>query len=739
MKQKFEESLPDYEEYKNTSCIIISPKENQRKTPKKQNIKKENYFNEPEVKQKGTVLNNTIYEPNIIKNLRALYMQYSREFTRISYSILEQKYKEINKNIYNFCVTPFNNNNGIMGCLILNTDQNRPEFFSQLSDYIKKTAEEKKEPFYMENIISYLYPQNFNSLEKVFSQLNIGDDTIIEKKSHQKTRIVVINDIQSINSVAFNIFIARMFEYNRRHLPEFNYILIFDVAYDPKILYDKFNVSFLSKIQFFTITNTPSNFLYHEILYNFIYKKNRGFYIPKSNSIKIVLDSIKLHQISIESFKHYFKIILFQFFFMHQWNDDEYLLYMEELNEKKISKEIKREEYNNINNNNINKEQIKDKKNQKKKIIENDSKENMIDNKRREILEKKLIEIYASTPELKELTKKYKLLPPNINNEVEKLLNNYKEKMNNWKAFKLFYELFESIIKEYLSNSNNKNNEDSIYYFLYKFFQYDSSSDFDKIIKQRALAIKEIIEKLEDQMEVLKNYFYPKFINTVKEVEPLLSDEDKPLLKESEKELDNFIKGFDNINVEKVSMISDVFNRWVVKLLRLNCFRKINEAEDEQIKENCTRKYFNVYHKYLEYKYIIEPPLMRSFLEDLFQYAITTSKNKSSFEIIENNFEFKNILKAYFKCLMNLDSTFKLNHFFYDFLIEFKITSIDDKNKDLVEKYKKVFLVLSYWFNLVGVFQKKKGRKQGFIKNYYSIVNYFEDNKYKNIGYPNHK
>ena len=739
MKQKFEESLPDYEEYKNTSCIIISPKENQRKTPKKQNIKKENYFNEPEVKQKGTVLNNTIYEPNIIKNLRALYMQYSREFTRISYSILEQKYKEINKNIYNFCVTPFNNNNGIMGCLILNTDQNRPEFFSQLSDYIKKTAEEKKEPFYMENIISYLYPQNFNSLEKVFSQLNIGDDTIIEKKSHQKTRIVVINDIQSINSVAFNIFIARMFEYNRRHLPEFNYILIFDVAYDPKILYDKFNVSFLSKIQFFTITNTPSNFLYHEILYNFIYKKNRGFYIPKSNSIKIVLDSIKLHQISIESFKHYFKIILFQFFFMHQWNDDEYLLYMEELNEKKISKEIKREEYNNINNNNINKEPLKDKKNQKKKIIENDSKENMIDNKRREILEKKLIEIYASTPELKELTKKYKLLPPNINNEVEKLLNNYKEKMNNWKAFKLFYELFESIIKEYLSNSNNKNNEDSIYYFLYKFFQYDSSSDFDKIIKQRALAIKEIIEKLEDQMEVLKNYFYPKFINTVKEVEPLLSDEDKPLLKESEKELDNFIKGFDNINVEKVSMISDVFNRWVVKLLRLNCFRKINEAEDEQIKENCTRKYFNVYHKYLEYKYIIEPPLMRSFLEDLFQYAITTSKNKSSFEIIENNFEFKNILKAYFKCLMNLDSTFKLNHFFYDFLIEFKITSIDDKNKDLVEKYKKVFLVLSYWFNLVGVFQKKKGRKQGFIKNYYSIVNYFEDNKYKNIGYPNHK
>ena len=81
---------------------------------------------------------------------------------------------------------------------------------------------------------------------------------------------------------------------------------------------------------------------------------------------------------------------------------------------------------------------------------------------------------------------------------------------------------------------------------------------------------------------------------------------------------------------------------------------------------------------------------------------------------------------------MNLDSNFKLNHFFYDFLIEFKITEINDKNKDLVEKYKKVFLVLSYWFNLVGVFQKRKGKKQGFIKNYYSKVNYFEESKEKN-------
>ena len=75
---------------------------------------------------------------------------------------------------------------------------------------------------------------------------------------------------------------------------------------------------------------------------------------------------------------------------------------------------------------------------------------------------------------------------------------------------------------------------------------------------------------------------------------------------------------------------------------------------------------------------------MKSFLGDLFHYSTTTSKNKNSFEIQENNFEFKNILRAYFKCLMNLDSTFKLEHFFFDFLIEFNIKEINEKNKDLV-------------------------------------------------------
>ncbi len=730
MKQKFEESLPAYEQYKNMSCVVIGPKESFKKTPKKISSKKSmnECYSEPKKVAKSVVLNDTLFEPNIIKNLRALYFQYSEEFSNICSTILNQKYKIINKNIYKFCSTGFENNNGMMGSIILNTDQNRPDFFTQLLDLIRKKAKKKKDPFDLENTFNYVYPKNLNDLEKLFKLLGIHDDETVENKSEQLKRIIIVTDIQSANHVAFNIFIQRILEYNRRGYPKYNYILIFDVAYDPKTLFDKLNVSLLSKIVFFSITNTPSNYLYHEILYNFIYKMNTGFYIPKSYSLKEVLNSIELHQISIESFKHYFNLILFQFFFMHQWNDDEYLIFLNELDENKIKKSLNLD--NEEKNEDNNKESV-EKKNKLKKKIQNENIETIIDNKRKEILENKLNEIYNGTPELKELTKEYNILSNNINNEVEKLLKTYKDKMNTWKIFKKFYELFEGIITIYLKDS--KDHKDSVYYFLYKFLRYDSSSNFEEMIKKRLKAVYNIINKLEDIIEVLKKYFYPNYKKVIKEIEPLLNDNDKNFLKEITEKLEKFIKSLDSIDIKDVGNISDNFNIWVKELFRMECFKKINESDNEQVKENCKRKFVNVYHRYLDYKYIIEPPLMHSFLIDLFNYATIVKgkkeKEKNNFEIKEGDFEFKNVLRAYFKCFMNLSSTFKLNHFFYDFIIEFNINTINDKNKELVEKYKKIFLVLSYWFNLVGIFQKKKGKKQIFVKNYYEKVNYFGTNK----------
>ena len=181
MKQKFEESLPEFEQYKNMSCIVLGPKESLKKVQKKisQKKNKKDYYNEPEKVAKSVVLNNTIYEPNIIKNLRALYSQYSEEFSNICKTVLKQKYKIINKNIYKFCNTGFGNNNGMMGSIILNTDQNRPDFFQQLLEHIKRKAVKKKDPFDLENTFTHVYPKNLNDLEKLFRMLNIHDDEII--------------------------------------------------------------------------------------------------------------------------------------------------------------------------------------------------------------------------------------------------------------------------------------------------------------------------------------------------------------------------------------------------------------------------------------------------------------------------------------------------------------------------------------------------------------------------------
>ena len=732
MKQKFEESLPEYEQYKNMSCIVVGPKESSKKSNKKLSQKKPNksYYNEPKIVNNSVVLNNTLYEPNVIKNLRALYSQYSEEFSSICNKVLNQKYKIINKNIYKFCTISIPNNDGEMGSIILNTDQNRPDFFQQLLDYIKRKALKNNDNLDFENTFTYVYPKNLNDLEKLFKLLCIDDDEIIENKDEQKIRIIIVTEIQSSNHVAFNIFIQRILEYNRRELPKYNYVLIFDVAYDPKTLFDKINVSLLPKIVFYSITNTPSNFLYHEILYNFIYKMNTGFYIPKSRSLKEVLDSIDLHQISIESFKHYFNLILFQFFFMHQWNDDEYLLFLEDLDENKIKESL------NLEKNSENPGSV-EKKGKNKKKAENDI-STLIDNKRREIFRNKLNEIYFGSQELKDLSKAYNIFSNNnINNDIDKLLKNYKDKMNTWKSFTKFYELFEGFITNYLKDS--KDNKDSVYYFLYKFLQYDSDSKFEEIIKERAKAVANIINKIDTMIDALKNYFQVKYKDTVKEIKPLVNNEDKDYLDVMTEKLEKFIKGLEGIELENVGKISDNFSIWVKELFKMDCFKKINESDNELVKGNCKRKYINVYVDYLEYKYLIEPPLMQSFLTDLFYYAVTIKgkndkeKEKKIYQINENDFGFKNALRAFFKCLMNLSSTFKLNHFFYDFLIEFNINTINDNNKELVEKYKRIFLVLCYWFNLVGVFQKKKGKKQFFVKNYYEKVDYFEKKENNNF------
>ena len=391
---------------------------------------------------------------------------------------------------------------------------------------------------------------------------------------------------------------------------------------------------------------------------------------------------------------------------MHQWDDDEYLLYLEELDENKIKENYFKDEKNN-------------------KITEKN-----IDNKRKEILEKKLKEIYSSTEEFDNKTKKLKIITK-IQTETENLLQKYKEKMNIWTVFKLFYRLFEKFLKHNLPLTNVEDFHP--YTFLYQFLQYDYLSDFDEMIKRRARAVADYFKKFEKQVESLKKDFLKNYKNIIEDAIPLLCEEDKKHLNELTKELEIFVQGLDNIQLEDVQKVQSCFILWVKKLLGLQVFEKINDSEKESIKKNSIRKYVNVYKKYLEFNYLIEPPLMYSYLFDLYEFANDSkNKNKSTkfneiVKIQKDDLELKNVLRAYILCLMNLNSSFNFNHFFYDFLIEFGITDLKDKKK--IEEFKKIFLILSYWLNLAGIFHKKSGKKQLFVKNYYRKVHYIEKSK----------
>ena len=69
--------------------------------------------------------------------------------------------------------------------------------------------------------------------------------------------------------------------------------------------------------------------------------------------------------------------------------------------------------------------------------------------------------------------------------------------------------------------------------------------------------IKVIIKRIEKPKEAIKYYFYPKFKEIIKKIEPLLKDEDLENLKEILDDLNNYIKGFDTMEVKKEILIAE--------------------------------------------------------------------------------------------------------------------------------------------------------------------------------------
>ncbi len=307
----------------------------------------------------------------------------------------------------------------------------------------------------------------------------------------------------------------------------------------------------------------------------------------------------------------------------------------------------------------------------------------------------------------------------------------YKESMNAWVAFKKFYLLFRCFIKKNLTEESKKNFKD--YNFLYKFLQYDSFNDSkEKTTNIRTKEIMNYFKEFYDPINALKNGFFPDFKLVMEECKNLLDKEDNELLKN----LGGHLKDIIENDLKDYEKVFDTFQAWVKSLLSLKIFDLITKNDLEPNKVTSTVKFTNVYITYLDYNYFIEPPLMFGYFLDSYDYVCGLLKknkkspiNKEAYAIVEDNFELKNVVKAYLQVLLNINTFFKLEHAFYDFLILFNEKSADEKNREKIEKLRKFFLILSYWFNLAGVFHKRSGKINYFVKNFYKASKFLEEKK----------
>ena len=112
-------------------------------------------------------------------------------------------------------------------------------------------------------------------------------------------------------------------EYNNYSPREYTNIIVFDVAHDQRGLFEKIKPNILSKMKFRKILNIPAKFIYKEILYNFVTDGNNIF-IPNTNNIKKIIDFINNHQISVHSFKNYFKFLVIDYFLLNKWEEGDY-------------------------------------------------------------------------------------------------------------------------------------------------------------------------------------------------------------------------------------------------------------------------------------------------------------------------------------------------------------------------------------------------------------------------------
>jgi len=780
--------LPSFEKFCKMNYVFVPPKR----------VKGEVPINAGGTNEIIKFLNDTVYEKKIRKKLLKIYEFYWKKFERISEEVISSKYQKIYDNIYSFLNFLKFCKESFIRSIILNTDQNANDFFQSMENYfdrksgVKKKSKKKEADEFDEEyeeieenkMIFFLTESRFKDMKSLYKYLDICENNLIcvedgSSQAKKKMRLLIIREIHKIDTINFNIFISRILEYHQDKFSQFYYVIIFDVSYDPRGLFEKIKPNNLCKMVFNNIENVSSKNIYKEILYKFIYEESESLFVPNPVYTKKIVDYVNNHQISNKSFKHYFKFILLDFFLLNSWKRDEYLIYSESL-------DYHMKNYNfNLSSKTENSHKSK-KKEKKKNFTRNAGDED--DQNYKKILEKifwkELNDIYESY----EMKSKSGSSESNMNtqnnnkifsnnthkqknaiqfkkSDVEYLVEKYNERRRIIDAFLHFYHFFENLTEEISTEKSVYYNEGRLdkesklenfdkYQFFFDFLQFGSESD--TAVTNRTLIINKSFENTVDYLELIKKISekYKKCLETVdesckgphemlNELNKIINEKGSKVKYSSDKRISNesnFLPLLDK-DVYKMRLTEWLNNFFKMEEFVL-LFEDFNKNPTSLMNEK--RLLISQYSKYVIYHEIVNPSLANIVIEIIqsVNFVISKDSKKSKNQLqkenqnsekencmvyVEDNIDFTKcnqyvLLQQFVLLFSQAPSEFKLKILFHEFLLQL---SVDKENKDGITKIKYYFLYFCHVFYLLGLISKKRSKEEVYLKNYYQMTNYF--------------
>jgi len=545
--------LPEFDKYKKMNMITLHPPvkldNNDEEFNKYSKTYQKTKRNESSNKYHSAKENTSkeLEEERIKKALFEIAKEHIYMFQKITKKVVEKKYNKIFEDIYHFIIKLDFYKDSFLQTLLINTDQNADMFFDIMENHFKEKSERSQQienessfnQFYNNRNYNFfiLKESNFYDLKNLFIDLQLYEDRELkedadmdilpenssnnlyniedEKNNFYRNNIniasnilpvniIIVREIHLINPVNFNIFLTKLIDFNQVKNKNFSNIILFDVSYDPKGLFEKIKPNILTKIVFNNLDYISSKTIYKEILYDFVHGKKKisdsgefSFFIPNSNKTKKIIDYVTTHQISIPSFEYYFKFLILEFFVFRKWPNMHFLIYHADLFSK-----LKKTNF---------------KKNNKREFNRDDY--------------IPLIKAF-----FKENLKQIKKTEKVNEKEIEDLIDIYLKTKNTREVFLTIYEFFENIIEKLGGFENDEYNKND---FIFDFLQFGEEK-IDRVSSNRTELIIGFIQEKSYIHNIIKNLILPELEKLSKNFEE--NTEQRKIIIETKDKIDSIFK-----------------------------------------------------------------------------------------------------------------------------------------------------------------------------------------------------